>query len=171
MPGVEVDFGAGPRQIASSTRVLNLGGGDSSLAPAEGPVDWSQLDKLPACITVEWSGAERGIVDALATHPNIRFLYWNEASGDIDLTTTRLGTVRLDGARLRHTFASLLVAKNVSPKVIQARMGHASITETMDTYGHLYPESEEVTRSAIDDALGASEIGSVGKLMTREQSA
>ncbi|MEW1840218.1 hypothetical protein AB0392_19925 [Nonomuraea angiospora] len=101
MPEVEVDFGAGPRRIASSTRVLNLGGDGSSLAPVEGPVDWSQLDKLPACITVEWSGAERGIVDALATHSNIRFLYWSEASGDIDLTTTRLGTVRLDGARLR----------------------------------------------------------------------
>ncbi|MEV4106401.1 hypothetical protein [Nonomuraea sp. NPDC049695] len=50
-------------------------------------------------------------------------------------------------------------------------MGHAPITETMDTYGHLYPESEEVTRSAFDDALGASEIGSVDTLMTREQSA
>jgi hypothetical protein len=100
VPEVEVDFGAGPRRIASSTRVLDLGGGDSGLAPIEGPVDWSQLDKLPACSTVEWSGAERGIVDALATHPNIKFLYWNDASGDIDLATTGLATVRLDGAWL-----------------------------------------------------------------------
>jgi integrase len=70
---------------------------------------------------------------------------------------------------LRHTYASLLIARNVSPKVIQTRMGHASITETMDTYGHLYPESEEVTRAAIDDALNVDTIASVDKSMTQEQ--
>ncbi|MFD8532118.1 tyrosine-type recombinase/integrase [Streptosporangium canum] len=70
---------------------------------------------------------------------------------------------------LRHAYASLLIARNVSPKVIQARMGHASITETMDTYGHLYPESEEVTRAAIDDALSVDTGVSVDKMMTRDQ--
>jgi integrase len=37
--------------------------------------------------------------------------------------------------------------------VIQARLGHASITETMDTYGHLFPDSEDLGRGAIDAAL------------------
>jgi integrase len=32
-----------------------------------------------------------------------------------------------------------LIAANLNPKVIQARLGHATITETMDTYGHLFP--------------------------------
>jgi integrase-like protein len=40
---------------------------------------------------------------------------------------------------LRHFYASALIAANLNPKVIQARLGHASITETMDTYGHLFP--------------------------------
>lgn len=101
VPEVEVDFGDGPRRFARSTRVLNLGPGDGGPVSAEGSVDWSQLDKFPACVTVEWSGAARGIVDALARRPGIQFLYWADASGDIDLTATRLGTVRLDGARLR----------------------------------------------------------------------
>ncbi|GGP84515.1 tyrosine-type recombinase/integrase [Streptosporangium pseudovulgare] len=70
---------------------------------------------------------------------------------------------------LRHTYASLLIARNVSPKVIQTRMGHASITETMDTYGHLYPESDEATRTAIDDALSVDKSVPVDKMMTREQ--
>ena len=35
---------------------------------------------------------------------------------------------------LRHFYASGLIAANLNPKVIQARLGHASITETMDTY-------------------------------------
>lgn len=37
---------------------------------------------------------------------------------------------------VRHFYASVLIAANLNPKVIQARLGHASITETMDTYGH-----------------------------------
>jgi len=55
-----------------------------------------------------------------------------------------------------HSYASLLIAQNVSPKRIHARLGHASITETMDTYGHLYPDDDtsdrEVIESAFDDA-------------------
>lgn len=54
---------------------------------------------------------------------------------------------------LRHTYASLLIAAGEHPKVIQARLGHASITETMDTYGHLWPDAEEATRAAVDRAF------------------
>ena len=55
--------------------------------------------------------------------------------------------------RLRHTYASLLIDQNVSPKKIQARLGHASITETMDTYGHLFPDAEALGRGVIDSVL------------------
>ncbi|GAA0998335.1 site-specific integrase [Nocardiopsis tropica] len=51
---------------------------------------------------------------------------------------------------LRHFYASALIAAGVNPKAIQHRMGHASITETFDTYGHLFPEHEELGRGAID---------------------
>src|SRR5438270_9590921 len=54
---------------------------------------------------------------------------------------------------LRHFYASVLIAVNLSPKVIQARLGHATIGETMDTYGHLFPDSEDLGRGAVDDAL------------------
>ena len=40
---------------------------------------------------------------------------------------------------LRHTCASLLIAAGAHPKLIQARLGHASITTTLDRYGHLFP--------------------------------
>ena len=55
---------------------------------------------------------------------------------------------------LRHFYASALIAANLNPKVIQARLGHATITETMDTYGHLFPDSEDLGRGAIDAMLG-----------------
>ncbi|MBS2965137.1 site-specific integrase [Actinocrinis puniceicyclus] len=55
--------------------------------------------------------------------------------------------------RLRHTYASLLIDQNVHSKVLQVRLGHASAAETMDTYGHLYPDADRTTRIAIDTAF------------------
>ncbi len=51
---------------------------------------------------------------------------------------------------LRHTYASSLIAQNLHPKVIQERLGHASITETMDTYSHLFPHAHVETAAALD---------------------
>jgi integrase len=42
----------------------------------------------------------------------------------------------------RHFFASWCISRNLNAKVIQTRMGHAKITETFDTYGHLFPVDE-----------------------------
>ncbi|CAN5273944.1 hypothetical protein BH18ACT4_BH18ACT4_06150 [soil metagenome] len=39
-------------------------------------------------------------------------------------------------------------------KVVQARLGHASASETLDTYSHLWPDDEDRTRQAVDDVLG-----------------
>lgn len=40
---------------------------------------------------------------------------------------------------LRHTNATLLLARNVNPKIVQERLGHASIKMTLDTYSHVIP--------------------------------
>jgi hypothetical protein len=54
---------------------------------------------------------------------------------------------------LRHFYASALIAANLSPKIIQARLGHATLAETMDTYGHLFADAEDLGRTAVDQAL------------------
>ena len=54
---------------------------------------------------------------------------------------------------LRHFYASSLIDAGVNAKVIQRRMGHASITETFDTYGHLFPDHEDIGRGVLDQAL------------------
>lgn len=54
----------------------------------------------------------------------------------------------------RHFYASALIQAGESVKVVQKRLGHTSALETLDTYGHLWPESEESSRSAIDEAFG-----------------
>jgi hypothetical protein len=37
---------------------------------------------------------------------------------------------------------------------VQARLGHASPAETLDTYSHLWPDSDDRTREAVDHILG-----------------
>jgi integrase len=64
----------------------------------------------------------------------------------------KAGLRRLRFHDLRHTFASLLIAQNESPKKIQVLLGHQSIKITMDTYGHLYPEENRKAVDALDDA-------------------
>lgn len=54
---------------------------------------------------------------------------------------------------LRHYYASLLIDGGESVKVVQKRLGHASADETLNTYAHLWPDSEDRTRSVVEAAL------------------
>ncbi|MFP5322918.1 MAG: tyrosine-type recombinase/integrase [Acidimicrobiia bacterium] len=61
-----------------------------------------------------------------------------------------------DGTRFHdpcHHTASLLIAAGCSVKVVQRQLGHASATETLDTYGHLWPSDEERVRAAVNRAF------------------
>jgi integrase len=40
---------------------------------------------------------------------------------------------------LRHSCATLLLAANEHPKVVSERLGHASVSLTLDTYSHVLP--------------------------------
>ena len=55
---------------------------------------------------------------------------------------------------LRPFYASVSSATE-SVKTIQTLLGHASAVETLDTYGHLWPDSEDQTRQTIDLVLGS----------------
>lgn len=55
---------------------------------------------------------------------------------------------------LRHYYASLLIRHGESVKTVQRRLGHATAAETLDTYSHLWPDSDDRTRDAVDAILG-----------------
>lgn len=58
---------------------------------------------------------------------------------------------------LRHTHASLLLARGVHPKVVQERLGHASITMTLDLYSHLAPGLQEAAAATLNGLVERSE--------------
>ncbi|HEX3958595.1 MAG TPA: tyrosine-type recombinase/integrase [Trebonia sp.] len=58
---------------------------------------------------------------------------------------------------LRHTAASLMIQAGYPPKMLQEILGHASITTTLDLYGHLYPGEMDRYAERLDDAAGEAD--------------
>jgi integrase len=56
---------------------------------------------------------------------------------------------------LRHYAASVMIAQGASVKAVQRHLGHASATTTLDTYAHLFPDSEDITRRALEAGIEA----------------
>jgi len=54
---------------------------------------------------------------------------------------------------LRHTHATLLLAKGVNVKVISEQLGHSNIKITLDTYSHVLPTMEEDAVNKIEEIL------------------
>ena len=113
------------------------------------------------------------VVDELAAHlaafPASRFVF-TTAQGDALRRTAFAATVWCPAIKrtglptgtgfhsLRHYYASLLIRHGESVKVVQTRLGHASAAETLDSYSHLWPDSEDQTRLAVDSILGAQSV-------------
>jgi integrase len=55
--------------------------------------------------------------------------------------------------QLRHTCVSVLINQGAHPKHIQSWVGHASIEETMNTYGHMFPDSMDNLADKIDQYM------------------
>jgi integrase len=91
---------------------------------------------------------------ALMRRSNFRKRYWKPAVNKAELDS------ELRFHDLRHTCASILIARGAHPKEIQARLGHASITTTLDQYGHLFPslgsQLDESLEAALREARSAS---------------
>ena len=65
-----------------------------------------------------------------------RFLEGSNLSGEFHKLLTRAGLPRLRIHDLRHTAATLLLAKGMHAKVVQEMLGHSTITITLDTHSH-----------------------------------
>ena len=68
---------------------------------------------------------------------------------------------------LRHSHAALLIAQGEHPKVIQERLGHASIKTTLDTYGHLFEGLDEAAADRLEATFASADVHAV---CTREVS-
>ena len=96
----------------------------------------------------KWDEAwvETGLVFTLengaALDPESVSRYWRQA-----VKKAMLPTIRLHD--LRHTHATLTLQAGVHPKVVSERLGHATVSITLDTYSHAIPAMQEEAAALI----------------------
>ena len=56
----------------------------------------------------------------------------------------------------RHTCATLLLAAGENPKVVAERLGHASVTLTLDVYTHVLPDMQKAATEKLEAMLYAN---------------
>jgi integrase len=74
--------------------------------------------------------------DGEAWHPEVITRFFGQA-----VTRSKLPRIRLHD--LRHTHATLALRAGIHPKVVSERLGHATISITLDTYSHAIPAMQE----------------------------
>jgi integrase len=65
----------------------------------------------------------------------------------------RAGLPQIRFHDLRHTCATLLLTRNVNPKIVSEMLGHSSIAITLDTYSHVLPNMRDQAAAAMEEAL------------------
>ncbi|MBM7623769.1 integrase [Sporohalobacter salinus] len=74
--------------------------------------------------------------DGKAYKPRYATRQFNKIAESVGLEEFRLHD-------LRHTHATLMLKANVHPKIVQERLGHNSISQTLDTYSHVIPSMQK----------------------------
>jgi integrase len=117
-------------------------------------VDTAQGDRLEALYVVAvQSGLRQGELLALK---------WEDV--DFEARTVQVRrTLTRDGGKLaigpaktakgRRTAATILLLKNVNPKVVSEMLGHATIAITLDTYSHVLPNMQHSAVAAMEEAF------------------
>ncbi len=65
------------------------------------------------------------------------------------------GLPRMRFHDLRHSSAPLLLAQHIPALVVMERLGHSTITLTLDTYSHMIQSLNQEAADAMDRVLGA----------------
>jgi integrase len=65
----------------------------------------------------------------------------------------KAGLPHMSFHQLRHTAATILLLKNVNPKIVSEMLGHANIAITLDTYSHVLPNMQDSAVAAMEEAF------------------
>lgn len=152
------------RQLRVDQQLLSPNSGPVHLGPPKTP---SSVRTVPLADVV---------LEALAEHvrhldPVDGFVFTTELDNPVRKSTFQAAWARANrdaGVKvrfhdLRHFYASALIAAGCSVKAVQHALGHASATETLDTYAHLWPSDEDQTRGAIQAVLSPGCVTDVSR--------
>jgi len=116
------------------------------------------------------------LVDVLAAHladaPDSEFVfpsrngshldYWNFLKRYWRPAVESAGLGSLTPHELRHTAAALMIDQGANPVTVQRRLGHKNVTTTLQIYGHVFPEQDDLLTARLDDLYrGSSRVQNV----------
>jgi integrase len=158
----DVDFKGGFLSVTKSLEDINgtLRVKDVKTGKSRRRIDLSP-GTLVALATHRKAALAAGRIDAPVFHDTdggyLRLSNLRRSSFKPILERAKLPDVKLYA--LRHTCATLLLLADVPAKVVSERLGHSSVTLTLDTYSHVLPTMQK--RAA--DVLGKLLVEAPGK--------
>ncbi len=91
--------------------------------------------------------------DLVFSHPDGKPFRPNTVSRAWNILATRAGVNPIRFHDARHTHASLMLKQGTHPKIVQERLGHSTISVTLDTYSHVAPGLQEAAANRFDEAF------------------
>ena len=103
--------------------------------------------------------------DFVFTHADGAPLNPNTVTHEFGKLARKAGFPGLRLHDLRHIHATMLLKAGTHPRVVQERLGHSSITTTLDTYSHTVPGLQKAAAERLDSLLPKMESReNVGKM-------
>lgn len=95
--------------------------------------------------------------DGSAIRPNTISRAWSDLAKKCGISASRLHDAR-------HSHASIMLKAGIHPRIVQERLGHSTISVTLDIYSHVSPGLQEAAAKRFDDALqlGHNELVRIG---------
>jgi len=108
--------------------------------------DRATMDRVVLGVPLTDNDLVFGTIDGKPSRPNTITRAWATAAKRAGVRVIRLHDAR-------HTHASLMLKQGIHPKIVQERLGHASIQMTLDTYSHVAPGLQEAAAKRFDEAF------------------
>ncbi len=83
-------------------------------------------------------------------------LHVNSMAFQFEKLTKATGLPKIRFHDLRHTSATLLLAKGIHPKIVQERLGHADISMTLNRYSHATQDMQRAAADTLDEAFSSA---------------
>ncbi len=92
-------------------------------------------------------------MDLVLSHPDGRPLRPNSVTRAFQDVTRSLSLQGISLHSLRHAHATIMLQQNVHPKIVQERLGHSTISTTLDIYSHVVPGLQQAAAHRLEEGL------------------
>ncbi|MGF6951921.1 integrase [Neobacillus sp. B4I6] len=98
-------------------------------------------------------GSEYHDMDLVCCREDGRPIYPRTLATHFDALIKKASVPKIRLHDLRHTHATILLKLGENPKIVSERLGHSTVTMTLDTYSHVTPDMQKNTADKFGNAL------------------